>query len=75
MRRELGRTYSATEWAARERRGAAQRGTVTVLFFIAAPFVYHFFELRHGDPVGLAAGLTTVAAGVVVSWPFFSGRR
>lgn len=75
MNREPGRTYSAAEWAARERRGAAQRGTVTALLFIASPFAYHFVELHRGDGAGLAAGLTTAAAGVAVSWPFFTGKR
>lgn len=75
MIREPGRRYSAAEWAARERRGASQRGTVTLILFAAAPFAYRAAELRGGDGPGLVAGLATMAAGVVVSWPFFSGRR
>lgn len=75
MRRELGRTYSEAEWAARERRGAAQRGTVTAVLFMGAPFAYRAAELRQGDGAGLLAGVVAVLAGVVVSWPFFTGRR
>lgn len=75
MRREPGRRYSAAEWAARERRGAAQRGTVTAVLFLAAPFAYRAAEIRHGDGAGLLAGLATVAAGVAVSWQFFTGKR
>lgn len=75
MRRELGRTYSEAEWAERERRGAAQRGTVTAGLFLAAPFAYRAAEIRHGDGAGLLAGLATLAAGAVVSWPFFTGKR
>lgn len=73
--REPGRTYTAQEWAERERRGAAQRGTVTAVLFLAAPFAYRAAELRHGDGAGLLAGLATMAAGVAVSWPFFTGKR
>lgn len=75
MKRELGRTYSAAEWAERERRGASQRGTVTVLLFAAAPFAYFWAESRAGDGAGLAAGVFTLVAGAVVSWPFFTGKR
>lgn len=75
MRRELGRTYTAREWAERERRGAAQRGTVTAVLFLAAPFAYRAAEIRHGDGAGLLAGLATLTAGAVVSWSFFTGRR
>lgn len=75
MNREPGHTYTAREWAERERRGAAQRGTVTLILFAVAPFAYRAAELRHGDGAGLAAGVVAVLAGVVVSWPFFSGKR
>jgi hypothetical protein len=75
MRREPGRTYTAQEWAERERRGAAQRGTATAVLFLAAPFVYAAFDDGRTDSAGLLAGLATMAAGVAVSWPFFSGKR
>lgn len=75
MKREPGRTYTAREWAERERRGAAQRGTVTAVLFMGAPFAYRAAELRHGDGAGLLAGIVTVLAGVVVSWPFFTGKK
>lgn len=75
MRREPGRTYTAQEWAERERRGAAQRGTVTAVLFLAAPFVYAAFDTGTTDGGGLVAGLATMAAGVAVSWPFFTGKR
>lgn len=75
MRRELGRTYTAQEWAERERRGAAQRGTVTAVLFLAAPFVYASFDTGTSDGAGLVAGLGCMALGVAVSWPFFSGKR
>lgn len=75
MNRELGQRYSEAEWAERERRGAAQRGTVTAVLFLAAPFVYAAFDTGTADGGGLVAGLATLAAGAVVSWPFFTGKR
>ena len=74
MERETGRTYTASEWAERERRGAAQRGTVTACLFLAAPFAYAAVERAHGDAAGLVAGVLSLAAGVAVSWRFFAGR-
>lgn len=74
MKREPGRRLSDAEWAERERRGASQRGTLTLLLLLAAPFFYAGVERSHGDGAGLLAGLSVIFAGVAVSWRFFAGR-
>lgn len=75
MKREPGRTYTVAQWAERERRGASQRGTLTLVLMLSAPFFYAGVERHHGDGAGLLAGSVTLLAGVAVSWRFFAGRE